>query len=174
VASDKAGRPSRSITLVGFMAAGKSKIGRMLAEQLGVRFVDTDRAIEAAKGMAVADIFARQGEGAFREAERQVVAKLAHGEPKVIALGGGAFVDPENRDRLNATTLTVWLDPPFDLLLSRLARSNARPLAAGRSASELRALWEERRSSYGEAHMRIATTDDDPRRFVEEIVARLG
>ena len=155
------------------MAAGKSKIGRRLADQLEMPFLDTDREIEAATGMRVAEIFATKGEAEFRRAERETITRLLEGEAKVIAVGGGAFVDPENRARLKETSRTVWLDPPFEVLLSRLARSNARPLAAGRSEGELRALWETRHTSYAEADLRIATSDEDPQRYVDEIIAQL-
>ena len=170
---DKQGRPGRSITLVGFMAAGKSKIGRRLADQLGMPFIDTDQQIEAVSGMPVAEIFGTKGEAEFRRAEREAIARLLEGEAKIMAVGGGAFVDPENRARLKEASRTVWLDPPFKVLLSRLTRSNARPLAAGRSEGELRALWEERRASYAEADVRIATSDEDPQRYVDEIIVKL-
>ena len=173
MASDKTGRHGRSITLVGFMAAGKSKVGRKLADHLGMPFVDTDREIEAVSGMQVAEIFAREGEAQFRRAEREVIARLLEGEAKVIAVGGGAFVDPENRARLKEASRTVWLDPPFEVLLSRLARSNARPLAEGRSEGDLRGLWEKRRTSYAEADVRIASSDEDPQRYVDEIISQL-
>jgi shikimate kinase len=174
VASDRAGRHGRSIALVGFMAAGKSKIGRRLADQLGMPFVDTDLEIEAVRGMPVAEIFAREGEAEFRRAECEILVRLLGGEAKVIAIGGGAFVDPENRARLKEASRTVWLDPPFEVLLSRLARSNARPLATGRSEGELRTLWEKRRSSYAQADLHIATSDEDPQRYVDEIIAQLN
>ena len=156
------------------MAAGKSMIGRSLADQLGMHFVDTDQEIEAVSGMKVAAVFATLGEAGFRRAERQAIARALEGEAKVIAVGGGAFVDPENRARLKEVSRTVWIDPPFHVLLSRLARSSARPLATGRSEGELRALWEKRRTSYAEAHVRIATSDEDPQRYVDEIIAELG
>ena len=155
------------------MAAGKSKIGRRLADQLGMPFVDSDRQIEAASGMQVVQIFATKGEAEFRRAERAAIARLLEGEAKVIAVGGGAFVDPENRATLKEGSRTVWLDPPFEVLLSRLARSTTRPLATGRSEGELRALWEKRRVSYAEADVRIATSDEDPQRYVDEIIAQL-
>lgn len=165
--------PGRSITLVGFMAAGKSRIGRALAARLGRPFVDSDAEIEAASGMTVAEIFAAKGEAEFRRAEREAIARLLKGGAKVIAVGGGAFVDPENRASLNEASRTIWLDPPFEVLLSRLARSKTRPLATGRGEGELRARWEERRASYAEAELRIATADEDPQRAVEAILAAL-
>ncbi|MBW7946480.1 MAG: AAA family ATPase, partial [Sphingomonadaceae bacterium] len=85
---------SRSVVLVGLMGAGKTTIGRRLARRLGLEFVDADEAIEAAAGLTVSEIFARYGEAHFREGERRVIARLISGPPKVIATGGGAFVDP--------------------------------------------------------------------------------
>lgn len=156
------------------MAAGKSTIGRALAERLGMPFVDMDEEIEAAAGMTVAEIFARQGEAAFRQTEGDMIGRLLDGDAKVIATGGGTFVDRESRSKLSASTDTVWLDPAFEVLLSRLRNSAARPLAAGRSEAELRALWSARKESYAEARVRIATTDDEAQRYVDEIIAWLG
>ncbi|MGZ2410627.1 shikimate kinase [Sphingomonas sp. F9_3S_D5_B_2] len=163
----------RPIVLVGFMAAGKSKIGRALAQRLGLAFVDTDREVEERFGMSISDIFETTGESEFRAAERDVISRLLEDGPRVIAIGGGAFVDPENRTRLNAAAVTVWLDPPFDILLARLQRSAARPLASGRSESELHDLWHQRQASYIEAHLRIRTSDDPAQQFVEKIVREL-
>lgn len=156
------------------MAAGKSTIGRALAERMGMPFADMDEEIEAAAGMTVADIFARHGEAAFRQMEGDMIGRLLDGDAKVIATGGGTFVDREGRSKLSASTDTVWLDPAFEILLSRLCNSAARPLAAGRSEAELRVLWNARKESYAEAHVRIATTDDDAQRYVDEIIAWLG
>ena len=160
--------------LVGFMAAGKTKIGRLLAERLKVPFIDSDAEIEAALGMTIAEIFASHGEPAFRIAERRVISGLMEGGPKVVAVGGGAFVDPGTRAMLNGSARTVWLDPGFDLIAQRLARSKTRPLASGRSEAELRLLWEHRRPFYAEAHVRVRTSDGDPRLAVDQIVQLLA
>lgn len=162
------------IVLVGFMAAGKSKIGRLLAERLGLPFIDVDKEIEAASGKSVAEIFSEDGEAEFRRAERAMISRVIERGAAVIAAGGGAFVDHDTREALNASTRTVWLDPPFDLILARLDRSNSRPLASGKSEEELRALWTERRPCYAEAHVRIETSDEDPASAVEQILAALG
>jgi len=164
----------RSITFVGFMAAGKSRIGRSVAERLGCPFIDTDEAVEASAGMTIASIFAKLGEAEFRRAERDAITQLVEGEAKVIAAGGGAVVDPDNRALLKARTLTIWLDPPFEVLRSRIRRSNARPMASQRSDEELRQLWEERRPSYADAHLRIVTSDEDHRHVVDRIVEQIG
>ena len=165
--------PPRSVALVGFMATGKSKIGRKLAKRLDWPFVDTDRHIEQAMGRSIPDIFRERGEGAFREAERAAIASLLAGEAQVLAVGGGAFVDPDNRAALNRGALTVWLDVPFALILPRLARSRNRPLAANRSESELRALWDERRQYYAEAQVRIAVANEDADATVASIISAM-
>jgi shikimate kinase len=164
----------RSIVLVGFMAAGKSRIGRLLAERLRLPFVDTDATIEESYRLSVTDIFREHGEAEFREAERALVARLMSEEPKVVALGGGAFVDLRNRDTLNSRAWTVWLDPPFEVIIPRLKRSTARPLASSRSEAEVRALWQERRQFYAKAHLRIETSDADPAQIVDQIIHQLN
>jgi shikimate kinase len=163
----------RPIILVGFMGAGKSKIGRLLSERLNLEFVDSDKAIEESAGLSVADIFRERGEAAFREAELALIGRLLEKGPRVIALGGGAFVDERNREALNARAWTVWLDAPLEQILPRLKRSANRPLASDRSEAELRALWAERRRYYATAHIHIGTWIADPARIVERIVAEL-
>lgn len=156
------------------MAAGKSKIGRLLAERLGAGFVDSDTEIEAAFAMPIAEIFRTHGEREFRRVERDVVVRLIAEAPQVVALGGGAFVDPESRRVLNTAADTVWLDPSFDVIAERLGRSTSRPLASDRDREELRRMWEERRPCYAEAHFRVETKDDDARIAVDRIIERLG
>ena len=167
------GQTQKSVALVGFMAVGKSKIGRLLAQRLELPFVDTDKQIEEALGRSIADIFREQGESVFREAERDSIARLIAGEAQVIAVGGGAFVDAANRRALNANARTVWLDAPFELILVRLARSSHRPLASNRTETELRTLWEARREYYSAAHVRVEVSDEDPDATVARILSAL-
>lgn len=163
----------RSIVLVGFMAAGKSRIGRLLAERLALPFVDTDAEIEGAFGMSIAEVFQTHGEPAFREAEKRLIAEIVAGDAKIVAVGGGAFLDANTRQLLIERTRTVWLNPPFELILSRLSRSKARPLAAGKSTDELRNLWDERRASYAEAQVHVAVPDTDPDSVADLVLERL-
>lgn len=156
------------------MAAGKSKIGRRLAEHLQLPFVDTDAEIEQEYGCSIADIFRERGEAEFREAESRHIICLLAGAPRVIALGGGAFVDVRNREALNRGARTVWLDTPFELVLPRLFGSMSRPLTSDRSESELRELWHQRRQAYRAAHIQIDTSDADEEQIVHRIVAALG
>lgn len=156
------------------MAAGKSRVGRMLADRLSLNFVDSDAEIEAATRMSVADIFRHLGEPEFRRIERRTIADLVGGEPKVISIGGGAFVDPETREILNREATTIWLDPPFEVVWERVSRSNKRPLAAGKSADELRALWQSRREHYEHAHIHIPTSEGPAGQVVEAILEAIA
>jgi shikimate kinase len=142
----------RSIVLVGMMGAGKTAIGRRLAKTLGWPFHDADAAIETAAGTSIANIFAEIGEPAFRAKERQVIARLLRGERAVIALGGGAFMDPETRALVRATGCSIWLRAELDVLVRRTARLKKRPLlATGDPRATLARLLEQREPVYAEA-----------------------
>ena len=130
-----ADRPERGpIVLVGMMGAGKSTVGRRLAARLGLSFVDADEEIEAAAGMTVSEIFERYGEAHFRDGERRVIARLMDGAPKVIATGGGAFMQEETRRLILDNATAIWLDADIDVLVDRVARRDSRPLLKGRDA----------------------------------------
>src|SRR3954447_13312079 len=103
----------RSIVLVGMMGAGKSSIGRRLAQRLGLGFVDADAEIEAAAGMTIAEIFARDGESYFRSGEARVIARLLDQGPQVLATGGGAFMNGGNRGSIRQKRISVWLKGGF-------------------------------------------------------------
>src|SRR6478609_8588960 len=108
-------RLDRPVVLVGLMGVGKSTVGRRLASRLRLPFVDSDAAIEDASGFSAAEVFERYGESDFRDGERRLVARLVEGEVRVIATGGGAYVDPSTRKLLNDRAITVWLDAPIDI-----------------------------------------------------------
>ena len=153
---DLAKRLDRPVVLVGLMGVGKSTVGRRLAVRLGLPFVDSDEAIEDAAGCSAAEIFERFGERDFRDGERRLVARLIEGEIRVIATGGGAFVDPNTRRLLNERAITVWLDAPVEILAERTARRDTRPLLRNSDPKAvLQKLSEERRPSYAEAHIHI-------------------
>jgi shikimate kinase len=144
----------RSIVLVGMMGAGKTAIGRRLARALGWPFQDADAAIEAAAGTSIANIFAEIGEPAFRVKERQVIARLLRGERAVVALGGGAFMDPETRALVRETGRSIWLQADLDVLVRRTARLKKRPLlAGGDSRATLARLLEQRAPVYALADL---------------------
>ena len=158
---------SDKIYLVGFMAAGKTTVARALAARLGWRAEDVDELIEARERRTVADIFARQGETYFRGVEREILRLILPLRHVVVATGGGTFMDPDNRAAINLDGLSVWLDVPFDVVLSRLPADGRRPLAADRVQMER--LFAVRQAAYAQAHVRI----DAQHAPAEEIAERI-
>jgi len=161
------------IYVVGFMGAGKSTVGRHLAHRLGWSFFDTDAEIEAAERTAIADIFAARGEPEFRRIETAVIGQLVRsverGRPAVVALGGGAFSQPDNRLLLENNGITVWLDCPFDTVRHRVGQATHRPLA--RDTEAFAALYEARRDHYCLADVHVPIATDDPEITVAAILA---
>ncbi|MEX0758936.1 MAG: shikimate kinase [Tistlia sp.] len=165
--------------LVGLMGAGKSCIGRRLAKRLGLRFVDADSEIEAAAGCSIPEIFERHGEAAFRDGERKVIARLLKsGERKVLATGGGAFVDPATREAIAAAGVSVWLRADLELLLRRTSRRANRPLLRhGDPRETLTRLIGERYPLYALADITIDSLDappDETVKLVHEGLERYG
>lgn len=165
----------KPIALVGLMGAGKSTVGRRLAKRLDLPFVDADREIEAAAGLSVAEIFERFGEAQFRDGERRVIARLVEGPPRVIATGGGAFVNEETRALILARCTAVWLDVEIDMLAERVARRGGRPLLNGTDSREvLRTLAAARNPIYAEAHIAVHGGDLKHQLTVTRIVEALA
>jgi shikimate kinase len=159
--------------LVGFMAAGKSTVGRAVADELGWSFTDIDLEIEKEQGVSICDIFRERGEPAFRDIEtetiRRYVDAIRSGAPSVVALGGGAFVQPRNWEILENNGVTVWLDCPFEVVLQRLDSDETRPLAADRT--RLAQLFEARRSLYSRADFRVEVSTGDIPAIVRQILS---
>ncbi len=150
--------PFRHVVLVGLSGSGKTTVGRQLAAVLGRPFVDTDELITAAAGRPIPQIFAEQGEPAFRALEREAVQRALSGPPAVIATGGGAPVDEANRCGHWRGNAVVWLDAPVDVLAARLGAAGAgRPLLADPRgpAARLAALHAARAPVYAGAHLRV-------------------
>lgn len=166
-------RLARSVVLVGLMGAGKTSVGRRLAQALGASFADADEEIIAAAGMSIPDIFALYGEPRFRELERRVVARLLQQPPMVLALGGGAFIDVETRARVKAQGVSVWLRADLETLLARtLRKRGSRPLLAqGDPRDILARLMSERYPIYAEADYTIETQAEPHDAVVERITA---
>ncbi|SPF33193.1 Shikimate kinase [Candidatus Sulfopaludibacter sp. SbA4] len=160
------------IYVVGFMASGKSTVGRHLAHRLGWSFFDTDEEIESAEGMTIAEIFAERGEAEFRRIETGIILQhfrwIERGRPSVLALGGGAFAEQGNRQLLADNGIAVWLDCPFPVVERRVAKTSHRPLA--QDPEKFAALYEARREVYRIADIHIAIESDDPEVTVEAIV----
>ena len=168
--------PERSIVLVGLMGAGKSTVGRRLARRLGLPFVDSDEEIERAADHEIGEIFDRFGEASFRDGERRVLRRLLDGGPKVIATGGGAFMDGETRSLILERCIAVWLEAEVETLAERVARrGHRRPLLAGKDPLPfLRELAEVRNPVYAEAHLRVRSGPGPHERTVERIVEALA
>ena len=162
---------AKPIWLVGMMGAGKSTIGPKLAERLGRAFVDTDREIEAAQGCAVAEIFARDGEAAFRKLEAEAIAAVP--AASVAALGGGAIAQPGMPERLALRGTVIYLKASISTILRRVGKGDSRPLVAGLATAERRAVLErllaERRGAYESASITVNVAKLDVRRVVAAI-----
>jgi shikimate kinase len=160
------------IYIVGFMASGKTTVGKHLAYELGWEFVDVDDDIEKAAGTSIKSIFEGLGEAEFRrietEALRKRVSAIERGRPTVLALGGGAFVQETNYQLLENNGVSIWLDCPLDMVRARVAESEHRPLA--RDPEKLELLYDQRKPAYGRADFRIEVTGDDPSTVVERIL----
>jgi shikimate kinase len=129
---------NRPIVLIGLMGAGKSTVGKRLAARLHLPFVDADHEIEVAAGCTVSEIFARFGEAQFRDGERRVIARLIDGRPKVIATGGGAFMQDETRALILEKATAIWLDADIDVLAERVGRRDgSRPLLKDRDPRDV-------------------------------------
>jgi shikimate kinase len=168
-------RLSRPLVLIGLMGAGKSCIGRRLAQRLGLEFVDADHEIEAAAGCTIGDIFALYGESAFREGERKVMARLLDGPPRIVAAGGGAFMDPATRETVRARGISLWLRADLDLLVKRTAGRDHRPLLKqGDPRAILGRLMQQRYPVYGEADVVVDSHDEPPERTVDAVLAAVA
>jgi shikimate kinase len=144
------------IYLVGFMASGKTTVGRHVASRLGWRAEDVDRLIEARERHTIAEIFARHGEAYFRAVEQEVLKLLLPLRHIVVSTGGGTFVDPENRGAISLDGTSVWLDLPLAEIVPRIPLDGRRPLAADRAQLEL--LYASRVEAYRHAHLRVSAS----------------
>lgn len=168
VESGVALRPN--VVLIGMMGSGKTSVGRLLADWLGVRLHDIDATIEYEAGCGIPEIFERRGEAHFRELEREAIARAVRGRPCVIATGGGAFVDPGNRRALKAGGIVIYLRASAERLAERVRRTRKRPLLRDADPlARIRELLAEREAAYREADHVI---DTDALR-VDEVVARI-
>jgi shikimate kinase len=168
------GMAAKSIVLVGLMGAGKSCIGKRLAQRLGLPFTDADHEIEQAAGCSIPEIFQRHGEAAFRDGERRVIARLLDDKPQVLATGGGAFMDSRTRALVHERAISVWLRADLDLLVRRVSRRNDRPLLqVAEPRQKLADLMAQRHPVYAEADLTVDSADGPPEATLERVVAAL-
>lgn len=163
-----------SLYLIGMMGAGKSTVGRCVAQRLGYRFMDTDTVIEQVTQQSVADLFANQGEAAFRQVETQVLAELSTYTRLTIATGGGIVLRRENWGYLRHGVI-VWLDVGLNQLQERLHQDTSRPLLqVGSLEDQLRTLWQQRQALYAQADLRVTSQPGEtPEQVADRILTDL-
>lgn len=165
----------RSLVLIGMMGAGKSSVGRRLAQALGVAFVDADDEIESAANMTIPEIFATHGEDYFRNGERRVIERLLEGGPQVLATGGGAFMNAETRENIAKKGISIWLKADFDVLMNRVRRRTHRPLLKDPDPEGvMRRLLAERNPVYAEANLTLHSRDVPHEMVVDDLLASLA
>ncbi|PDT08558.1 shikimate kinase [Rhizobium sp. M1] len=164
----------RCIVLIGMMGSGKTSVGRPLAACLGLDFADADTEIETAHAMTIPEIFARHGEPYFREGERRVLARLLAQGPKVVATGGGAFMNAATRARIAEQGVSIWLKADLDVLIRRVRRRANRPLLqTPDSEGALRKLIDDRYPTYALADVTVASDDGPHEKVAAEAVQAL-
>jgi shikimate kinase len=166
---------NRPIVLVGLMGAGKTSVGRRLAEKLGIPFVDADHEIEAAAGKPIREIFADHGEAYFREGERRVIQRLIGNGAQVLATGGGAYINEETRARIQQQGVSVWLRAALPLLMKRVGKRNDRPLLlADDPEAVMRGLMEQRYPIYALADVTVESRDVQHGQMVNDVIRALA
>lgn len=164
-----------AIVLVGLMGAGKTTVGRRLAEKLGLAFVDADHEIELAAGQTIPEIFAQHGETYFRDGERKVIARLLENGAQVLATGGGAYMNADTRNVIRTHGISIWLRADFDLLMRRVRRRSNRPLLQNDDPEGvMRNLIAERYPVYAEADITVDSRDVAHTSIVNTIIKTLA
>lgn len=168
-------RERSNIVLTGFMATGKSSVGRGVAARLGYQFVDLDDWIEAEAGMRIPEIFSTRGEAAFRALESRMVERAARRTGCVVATGGGAIVNPRNLEALKRSGIVIALTADPHTILSRLGAGEDRPMLwGGPKAERIRQLMQERASAYAQADLTVDTSARSVDEVVEQVLELLA
>ncbi len=165
----------RNLVFVGLMGAGKSSIGRPVAQQLGLPFVDTDIEIERVSRMTIAELFAAYGEQEFRALETRVIKRLLKGGPRVVSTGGGAFINESTRLHVKRGSLSVWLKADLDVLWDRVNKRDTRPLLKTENPKQtLENLMNARYPIYAEADITVLSRDVNKDIMVREVLAAIA
>ncbi len=173
--SENLTQANKPIVLVGMMGVGKSTVGRRLAARLSIPFVDVDDEIIISANMDIADIFKKFGEDYFRQGERRVIRRLLDGKQKIIATGGGAFIQEETRQTIMEKAITIWLKADINILIKRVSKRNNRPLLFNRDPKKvLSELSEIRNPIYALAQHHINTGDSLHDQTVTKIIETLS
>ena len=163
------------IVLVGLMGAGKSSIGRRLAEKLNFPFVDADHEIEVAADKSIAEIFADHGEAYFREGERRVISRLIENGAQVLATGGGAFINDDTRERIAGHGVSVWLKADLPLLMKRVNKRADRPLLLNDNPQAvMQRLMDARYPIYAKADVTVESRDVQHTQMVNDVIKMLA
>ncbi|MCV2889298.1 shikimate kinase [Ruegeria aquimaris] len=161
----------KTVVMVGMMGAGKTAVGKALAQKLAVPFLDSDAEIEAAANMSIPEIFSRDGEAFFRDKESMVIARLLDGSPCVLSTGGGAFLAPANRKMISERGVSVWLKADLSVLWNRVRHKDTRPLLRTPDPrATLRALHDARVPIYAEADLTVVS---DAETSIEQMADRV-
>jgi shikimate kinase len=164
----------RAIVFVGLMGAGKTAIGRRVASSVGLPFADSDREIEKASRMTVADLFDAYGEAEFRSLEQRVIARLLQEAPCVVSTGGGAFMNADTRAAIGKAGISVWLKADIDTLMARVMKKQTRPLLkTGNPREIMENLMKARYPVYAMADVTVNTRDDRREVIADEVVAAI-
>lgn len=165
----------RSIVFVGLMGAGKTAIGRKVAQMLGMPFIDSDHEIESVSRMTVPDLFELYGEPEFRSLERRVIARLVEEGGRVVSTGGGAFMNEETRSAIAANAVSVWLKAELDVLMERVAKNKHRPLLRDPDPrAVMERLMKERHPVYAQADVTVFTRDEPKDVIAAETISALA
>ena len=165
---------NRALVLVGLMGAGKTSVGRRLAEKLEIPFVDADHEIELAAGKTIPEIFNDHGEEYFREGERRVITRLLENGKQVLATGGGAFMNAETREKIKRHGVSLWLKADLDVLLKRVAKRNDRPLLQNEDpAIVMKRLIDLRYPIYAQSDITVESRDVQHGQMVNDVVKAL-
>ncbi|OHV75335.1 shikimate kinase [Ensifer sp. LCM 4579] len=165
----------RNLIFIGLMGAGKSAIGRMTAQALGVPFVDSDHEIERVSRMTISELFAAYGEEEFRALEARVLKRLLRSGPRVVSTGGGAYVNERSRRQIKKGGLTVWLNAELDVLWERVNKRDTRPLLKTENPKQtLENLMRARYPIYAEADLVVLSRDVKKEMMVEEVLAAIA
>ncbi len=161
----------RNLVFIGLMGAGKSAIGRLTAQALGIPFVDSDHEIERVSRMTISDLFARYGEDEFRALETRVLKRLLRSGPRVVSTGGGAYINERSRRQIKKAGLTVWLNAELDVLWERVNKRDTRPLLKTENPKQtLENLMNARYPIYAEADLTVLSRDVKKETMVEDVL----
>lgn len=165
----------RNLVLIGLMGAGKSAIGRLTAQALGIPFIDSDHEIERVSRMSISDLFAAYGEAEFRALETRVIKRLLKTGPRVVSTGGGAYINENTRRHIKRSGLTVWLKADLDVLWERVSKRDTRPLLKTENPRQtLENLMNARYPIYAQADLTVLSRDVKKETMVEEVLAAVA